>query len=176
MTFTPSPQLAHATCQVLEYFALHRPRVGAFRVFRENGPDAQRLVAVWARAVLGISLEALPEAAERWIAERTEIPMPATFAKYARQIDNAEFRNRDRLDLAPQAVAVRAATNRDTLGRLARDAGLTSRETMNLWDDLLRGADNDDARDQIRQGNVSDTEFANALQRILAQRPTKSVA
>ncbi len=172
MTFTPSPSLAHATCQVLAEFARHRPRVGAFRLFLENGDDAQHIVATWARAILGISLEALPEAAQRWTAQRDAIPTPAAFAAFARQIDNAEFRRRGRLDLLPEAARPGVVERRSVRVREVERARLSVRETGTLWDALLAAAATEEARQAVREGEVSDDAFNAALHQVLAQRNT----
>ncbi len=205
MSFSPSPQLFHATNSVLQFFAFHRPRAGRFRIFRVMGElqqqlakrrkdvdargshtpatlrqideirgayeksldDGEKLVNTWARAFLGISLEALPEAAERWVAERDAIPTPAAFAAYARAIDNAEYRTRGRLDLAPQATSGARITRLDLLAQRVRRAKLDTRETARLWDLLLSSAATEEERQQVREGQVTDQAFDDALEHLL---------
>lgn len=176
MAFTPSPPLAVATTKVLTAFAMHRPQVGAFKIFRAGGADSVALVSHWARALLGVSLEVFEEAAERWIATRDDIPVPATFAKFARKIDDDEYRTRDRLDvvrMAPSVAANAHATRRAELDRRVREHLPAVADMMRLWDVLLSGATTDDERAALRDGHVSDVVLAKAIRTVLAERQSK---
>lgn len=90
MTFKPSPQLARAVRSALQVFARHRPTI--FRLANEESDAGSDFVADYARALLGVSLEAIPDAAQRWVAQRSEIPGAASFGAFARAIDKAEYR------------------------------------------------------------------------------------
>lgn len=97
----PSPALVKATAQALEIFAEHWPRsVAISGTMKRDSVSRDGLILSWARALSGVTLDAIPHAAERWLADphhamtngRTVIPSMAAFVKYARQIDRESFR------------------------------------------------------------------------------------
>jgi hypothetical protein len=90
VTFIPGKALATATREALKVFARHKPAI--FKLASEDSEAADAYIADYARALLGVTLEAIPEAAQRWVANKTEIASPASFGLFARGIDAEEFR------------------------------------------------------------------------------------
>lgn len=90
MTFIPGIALSKATRSALQIFARHKPTI--FKIANEASQASDDFVADYARALIGVTLDAIPEAAQRWVSSKTEIASPASFGLYARGIDASEFR------------------------------------------------------------------------------------
>lgn len=90
MTFIPGIALSKATRSALQIFARHKPAI--FKIANEASQASDDFVADYARALIGVTLDAIPEAAQRWVSTKIEIASPASFGLYARGIDAAEFR------------------------------------------------------------------------------------
>jgi hypothetical protein len=91
MTFTPTAALFKSTRNALLVFARHKPMV--FKLAHDASEAGDAFVNDYARGLLGVTLEAIPEAAQRWVATKTEIPSPASFGMFARALDVEEFRS-----------------------------------------------------------------------------------
>jgi len=83
----PSPALARAVQSALLTFKRHHPRI--FALVGDDSEAGQAFLADYARAFLGrsVSLEIIPDAAQRWVAAKDEAPRPASFVMWCRQID-----------------------------------------------------------------------------------------
>lgn len=83
----PSPQLARAVQQALLTFQRHYPRL--FALAGDSSDAGQAFLADYARAFVGrsIHLDVIPDAAQRWIAEKDDPPRPASFVAWCRTIE-----------------------------------------------------------------------------------------
>lgn len=128
MTFIPGTALANATREALQIFARHKPTV--FKLATENSDAASAFVADYARGLLGVTLEAIPESAQRWVSTKTEIPSPASFGIFARGIDAAEYRS-----TAPVSQSLAAQKERWPGARAFRFQRHAPKDASGQWDE-----------------------------------------
>ncbi len=178
MTFAASPQLDRAVRKALHVFARHKPHL--FKLAHENSDAATEFVSDWARAMLGVTLDAIPDAAQRWIATKTEIPSPAAFGYFAREIDRNEYRTVPAVDLKlhrdpnawPPLVEVPKDFDRiDVLGRRAYDALKNWEAVSEVWALLWQTAPTTEERSQVRAGAIDDEMFDDAVRIVRTSRP-----
>ena len=128
MTFVAGPALAKATRSALQIFARHKPTI--FKLANDESDAGRAFVSDYARGLVGVTLEAITEAAQRWVAHKTDIPSPASFGMFARGIDAAEFRA-----TAPPGQSIAAKRERWPGSRafwFPRDA---PKDSAGQWDD-----------------------------------------
>lgn len=181
MTFSASPQLAGAVRRALHVFARHKPHL--FKLAHENSADASLFVDEWARALIGVTLEAIPDAAQRWVATRTEIPSVAAFGQFARDIDYAEYRppvierhsnDGDRGRWPRGVEPAKDFGQVDKLGRRAHALLGDWQGVSEVWGLLWKTAPTMGERARVRAGDVDDDMFDEAMRIVLAQRSTSS--
>lgn len=180
----PSPigfLLRKATREALQLFQDHLPK-GAFSIPEGDTSQSDRetkWVDTWAHALIGVSLVAIPDAARRWLGDeekldskdRTMIPQPASFAKYARKVDYDYHR------LATPQLALIAGYDRaphttvlvgrvGELGARARKELGSMRLASEVWEVLLQNAGTESETRAIREGRVSDADFDCAIRMV----------
>lgn len=168
-------QLYKATKQALDTFRMHLPK-GALRPDVAGDPDeAEKLyVRDWAGALFNVTLDAIPDAASRWLRDeehldrqgRMRIPTIAGFARYARLVDLTEWRA-PHLRIVPAPSVLSGRIHTLTTRAIA---ALGSREhAESVWGVLLqRAAAGVDAQ-RVREGRVTDAEFSAALDCVRAR-------
>ncbi len=173
--------LYNATKSALQKFRTHLPN----GVFTEmDDPNTERaFVEEWAAALIGVTMDAILDAASRWLrdpdkidrGDRTRIPTIAGFALYARNIDFEHYR--PKLVLTPQRPAnAGTAHQREALQRRA-EAALGSRElAQEVWGMLWQLASSSQRRQAVRDGDVSLEDFDDAIAMVresnrVAKRP-----
>lgn len=156
-----SPGLVKATTEALAVFAEHWPRaVRIAGAMYRNNESRDALILQWARSLTGITFDAIPEAARRWLADpnhamangRTVIPTIPNFARYARQIDRQYFRVGHSTAPLPNGMPGTASTlakgAKEILGSLRRVAEVTDELLKFCPDDLA-------ARQRVRANRFS---------------------
>lgn len=96
----PAPALAKEVSDMLQFFANQFPRAHVFHAWTHSPEQRNDLISTWARELTSVTLAAIGDAAQRWMADashsesnsRTKIPTAASFAKYAKQVDRQFFR------------------------------------------------------------------------------------
>jgi hypothetical protein len=172
--------LYNATKQALERLRKNLPP-GALT--RDPETSEKEFIDEWAAALIGVSLEAVLDAAGRWLRDpelvdgkgRTRIPQIASFAMYARKVDFDHWR---------PPLTLTEQTPRKLPGRvhelqIRAERSLGSRElAQEVWGVLLRGALPGEPSQAVREGRISDADFdvAIALVRESARAARKKVA
>lgn len=159
-----SPLLAQATAKALQIFADHWPRaVKITQVMQRDSESRDRLILQWARALMGVTLDAIPDAAQRWIADpqhamtngRTVIPTLAHFVRYAKDVDRQYYRIGHRTTPMPNGLPGKAS---ELSGRALEILG-TLRRVAEVTDELLRFCPDDPAaRQRVRANRFSKEE------------------
>ena len=154
----PSPAMAKAITEALQVFTAQWPRVQSLSGWYHSAEKREDLIVTWARACVGITVDAIPDAARRWLADpqhiisssRLQIPNPATFAKYARGVDRQYYRATVPVGPKPAGLPGRA-----------HDFGRRAYQELGSWaavslvnDELLRLAPDADAERRIREHRI----------------------
>lgn len=128
----------------------------------------------WAAALIGVSLDAIPDAASRWLRDeelldakgRTRIPQIASFAAYARRVDREHWR--------PHTPVAAPATS--TLPGHMQDFGRRALRELGSWaaagrvaEVLMASASTREDRERVRQWRITDAEFMHAVDTVRAQ-------
>jgi hypothetical protein len=154
-----------ATKTALEKLREHLPK-GAF--FDVPPAREKEHIEEWAAALGGISLEAIMDAAGRWLRDeehidskgRTSIPTIASFARYARKVDFAHWR--PPLTLTPPPAKSLPGRIHELTTRAIRALG--SRQLAEeVWGVLIRAALPGPASQAVREGRVTDDDFDVAI-------------
>lgn len=175
--------LFSATADALATLRMHLPK-GALR------PDAsgdgaskaeEHYVREWATALSGISLDAIRDAASRWLRDeelldsqgRTRIPNIAAYARYARQVDFNHWRA-PHLQLV-QTPPVLSGRIHD-LSTLALRAFGSRAHVEAVWGELFTRATAGAETQRVREGRVSDEEFEAAMATVRARLEAERAA
>lgn len=161
--------LFQATLKALLYFREHLPP-GVLPQLDKDAEAHDAFVREWATALAGTSLEAILDAAQRWMRDpekvdkqdRTRIPQMASFAMYARAVDMEHWR--PKLVLEPQrpSNADTAQLRNSMTMRALTELG--SRElAQEVWSVLWRMADSSAQRQAVREGRVTQQDFDDAI-------------
>jgi hypothetical protein len=159
-------------------FALYNATKAALDKFRRFLPAGalsdvteKADIEEWAKALIGVSLDAILDAASRWLRDeelldakgRTTIPNIASFARYARRVDFEHWRP-PLVMVAQQPASIGTMSQRETLQRRAQ-ASLGSRElAQEVWGVLWKEATTDQQRQAVREGRVPLAEFDIAIE------------
>jgi len=158
-TWTPTPQLATAVSLALLSFARHWPRAMALAL--DPSEAGRAYVADYARALLGCDLEAIPEAAQRWLSDNQKPPRPNEFAVLARavarelrpvQYANVVNGGTDSSQSLP--VAYEQTQRIEQRSRRIKQSMASWREVSEVWALLYASAPDDTARHAVRVGDV----------------------
>lgn len=154
-----------ATKNALEKLREHLPKGAIFDV----PPAKEReYVEDWAAALVRISLEAIMDAAGRWLRDeehidakgRTTIPTIASFARYARKVDCDHWR--PPLTLTEQRPKTLPGRIHELSVRAERLLG--NRElAQEVWGVLYKNAAPGAASQAVREGRISDEDFEIAI-------------
>ncbi|MCA2991057.1 hypothetical protein [Gemmatimonas sp.] len=154
-----------ATKAALEKLREHLPKGAIFDVVPAKEKE---YVEEWAAALSGITLEAIIDAAGRWLRDeahidskgRTAIPTIASYARYARNVDFAHWR--PPLTLSEQRPRTLPGRIHELTVRAIRSLG--SRELAEeVWGVLIRSAAPGAPSQAVREGRVTDEDFDIAI-------------
>lgn len=153
-----SPGLARAVADALQLFVNQWPKADSLAVWHRSPEQRQAMINHWGRNLIGITYDAITDAASRWLGDpnhivsntRLLIPTPATFAKYARQVDRTHFR-----------AHVPTGPTPDILPGRAHDLGVRAYRILGSWpavslvsEELLKLAPDREAEQRIRQHRI----------------------
>ncbi len=172
MTLTIGVPLFKATSKALEKLSGHFPPA-VFPKLQLDDERRDEYIRDWAGPLIGVSLDAIIDAARRWIGDpdkvvtkageqRLQVPTAASFAMYARNVDFEYYR--PKLVLEPQRPSNADTSGmRDEMQRRA-EASLGNRElAQEVWGFLWKSATTDERRQQVREGRVSMDDFDDAI-------------
>jgi hypothetical protein len=170
-----------ATRDALTHFHEYLPP-GAMGDMPTDGTKLREHVNEWAKALIGVSLSAIPDAASRWMRDpelvdakgRTRIPSIASFGMYARRVDG-EYHRPPRPQMRPRLQPGENAARIDELGKRAKDRLGSHMLASQVWDVLREGAATPEIENDIRAGIVSDQEFDLAIEFVRQSVQPKAV-
>lgn len=180
------PQIGYrlfaATQKALNTFRAHLPK-GALRPDAAgNAIEAENeFVRNWAAALFGISLDAIPDAASRWLRDeglideqdRTRIPSIAVFARYARRVDLEHWRAP--VQQVVQTPPVLSGRIHDLTTRALRSLGSLEHAEA-VWGELFTRAAPGEECQRVREGRVTDAEFEAAVDTVRARLDAERLA
>lgn len=158
------------TAKALEKLAGHLPPA-VFPRLQLDGNDRDEFIRDWAAGLMGITLDAILDAARRYVVDednldasgRLKVPNAASFARYARRVDFDHFRPPLVL-VSQRPSSIDTMSQRETLQRRA-EASLGSRElAQEVWGVLWKDASSDAQRTAVREGRVTLEEFDLAIE------------
>ncbi len=168
-------QLFKATKQALDTFRMHLPK-GTLRPDVDGDPDEaeKHYVREWAAALVNVSLDAIPDAASRWLRDeehldrqgRMRIPTIAGFARYARRVDLTEWRA-PHLRVMPAPTVLSGRIHALTTRAMAALGGREHAESV--WGMLFQQASAGADAQRVREGRVTDAEFEAAVATVRAR-------
>ena len=124
--WTPNPALAAATRDALQRFAMHWPR--AMLLARDSSEAGAMFLNDYAFALSGVSLNAIPVAVMRWVADKAFAPSAKEFADYARTVaremrgSTADGRHVEPIPQREHAPAVNPTRRQDLVTATYREA------------------------------------------------------
>lgn len=115
----PSPPLARAVSAALLTFKRHHPRF--FALVGDSTEAGQAFLFDYCRAFLGggVSLEVIPDAAQRWVASKDDAPRAAAFAQWCRAIDR-EINPQITASYTPTPAPISASKNTTEIDKRSR--------------------------------------------------------
>lgn len=169
MTSVIETALFGVTAKALEKLSGHLPPA-VFPRLQVDGADRDDFIRDWAKGLIGITLDAILEAARRYVVDeanldhvgRLKVPNAASFARYARQVDFDHFR--PPLVMTQQQPASLGTKSQIVTLQLRAEASLGSRElAQEVWGVLLKDAATPEQRTAVREGRVTLEEFDIAI-------------